>query len=135
MPFSKEHIEQLAKLINHKITFDGFDYWWYSRLDGKWGIQSINSFKDYKKAYHYIYYWLGKYRRKAAKNDSDFDILIENVKNEIEIYDVVKKDIPTLDKVIEIHSIKPNANQTEIADYLGKSKMAISKHFKKLKYA
>jgi hypothetical protein len=135
MPYKPNEIEQLAKLKNHKITYDGYEYWWHSNLNGKWGIHCINAFKDHIQAIHYIRYWLAKYRSQVVKNDNDFTRIISNAINDVRIYEVVNSDISTLDKVIEIHTLKPYANQTEISEYLRISKMAVSKHFRKLKYA
>ena len=135
MPYTLKDIEQLASTRNHDIKFDGYDYWWYSRIDGKWSIHCIKPFKSHLKALHYIKYWLVKYNQEIANNESMFERITDNVMNDVRIYDIAKSDLKTIDKVIAILDIKPYLNQTEISHYLDISKMAISKHLKKLKYA
>lgn len=135
MPYTLKEIEQLASPRNQDIKFDGYDYWWYSRIDGKWSIHCIKPFKSHLKALHYIKYWLVKYNQEIANNESMFERITNNVMNDVRIYDIAKSDLKTIDKVIAILDIKPYLNQTEISHYLDISKMAISKHIKKLKYA
>jgi hypothetical protein len=135
MPYSIKEIEQLANPRNHDIKFDGYDYWWYSNINGKWSLHCIKPFKSHYKALYYIKYWLVKYSQEVANNESIFERITNNVINDVRIYDVVNSNVKTIEKVISILNIKPYLTQTEISEYLGISKMAISKHFKKLKYA
>lgn len=135
MPYTLREIEQLSNPRNHDIKYDGFDYWWYSCIDGKWSIHCIKPFKSHLKALHYIKYWLVKYSQEVANNDAMFERITNNVMNDVRIYDIVNNpNLKTIEKVIQILDIKPHLTQTEISEYLEISKMAISKHFKKLKY-
>ena len=135
MPYTIREIEQLANVNNHDIKFDGYDYHWFSRIDNKWSLHCIKPFRTHLKALSYIKYWLIKYSQEVANNDAMFERITNNVMNDVRIYDIVNSDIKTIDKVVAILDIKPYLNQTEISHYLVISKMAISKHFRKLKYA
>lgn len=135
MPYNLKELEQLANPNNHDIKFDGFDYHWLSRINGKWSLHCIKPFETHLKALSYIKYWLVKYSQEVANNEAMFERITNNVMNDVRIYDIAKSDLKTIDKVIAILDIKPYLNQTEISDYLGISKMAISKHLRKLKYA
>ena len=135
MPYTIREIEQLANVNNHDIKFDGYDYHWFSRIDNKWSLHCIKPFKTHLKALSYIKYWLIKYSQEVANNDAMFERITNNVMNDVRIYDVVNSDIKTIDKVVAILDIKPYLNQTDISEYLGISRMAISKHFKNIKYA
>ena len=33
--WSDQDLESLCLPENHKITFDGFEYWWYHKLHGR----------------------------------------------------------------------------------------------------
>jgi hypothetical protein len=135
MPYTIREIEQLANVNNHDIKFDGYSYHWFSRIDGKWSLHCIKPFKTHLKALSYIKYWLFKYSQEVANNDAMFERITNNVMNDVRIYDIVNSNIKTIDKVVAILDIKPYLNQTDISEYLGISRMAISKHFKNIKYA
>jgi hypothetical protein len=135
MPYNLKELEQLANPNNHDIKFDGFEFHWFSRIDNKWSLHCIKPFKTHLKALSYIRYWLVKYSQEIANNEAMFERITNNVINDVRIYDIAKSDLKTIEKVIAILDIKPYLNQTDISEYLGISKMAISKHFRKLKYA
>lgn len=133
MPYKLRELQQLVNPSNHKIRFDGYDYWWYSYVDGRWSLHCIKPFKSHFKALHYIRYWLVKYSQEMANNEVIFDNMIDNVMNDVRIYDIVNDtELKTIDKVVAILDIKPHLSQTEISEYLGCSRNAINKHFKKL---
>jgi hypothetical protein len=135
MPYNLKELEQLANANNHDIKFDGFEFHWFSRIDNKWSLHCIKPFETHLKALSYIRYWLVKYSQEIANNEAMFERITNNVINDVRIYDIAKSDLKTIEKVTAILDIKPYLNQTEISDYLGISKMAISKHLRKLKYA
>lgn len=135
MPYNLKELEQLANPNNHDIKFDGFEFHWFSRIDNKWSLHCIKPFETHLKALSYIRYWLVKYSQEIANNEAIFERITNNVINDVRIYDIAKSDLKTIEKVTAILDIKPYLNQTEISDYLGISKMAISKHLRKLKYA
>ena len=132
--FSKLEIKDLAKPNNHKIKYDGFDFWWFSKINGKWSLHCIEPFESHLKAIKSIKYWLVQYAKMDAENDMSFDKMINNVLNEVKIYDIANnKDLKTLDKVVAILDINPYLNQVELAEYLNLSKMGICKQLKNLK--
>lgn len=136
MPFALKEVEQLSNPRNHDIRFDGYDYWWYSCINGKWSIHCIKPFETHLKALSHIKYWLIKYAQEVANNEAIFNNMINKVMNDVRIYDIARNEnLKTIDKVTAILDIKPYLNQTEISEYLGITKMSISKHFKKIKNA
>lgn len=134
MPYSLKDKEQLSQPNNHTIKFDGFDYWWFSCLNNRWSLHCIKPFTSHLQALHHIKYWLVKYAQEVANNDAIFERITDNVIKDVKIYEIANSNLKPLNKVIQILEIRPNLNQTEISQYLNISKMAISKHFKKLKY-
>ncbi|WGK94260.1 MULTISPECIES: HTH domain-containing protein [Flavobacterium] len=134
MPFSLKDLEQLSQYKNHTIKFDGYDYWWYSKIDNKWSLHCIKPFKSYQQGLEYIKYWLVKYAQEVINNEAIFERITDNVIKDVNIYEIANSNLKPLNKVIKILEIRPNLNQTEISEYLNITKMAVSKHFKKLKY-
>ena len=135
MPFSIKEIEKIANPDNHKIVYDNYDYWWFSNKCNHWELHCVKPFKSYLIAIQHVKYWVPQYNEMLAKRELSFDRIINDIKNDVRIYDIKNSNIKTIDKVISILDIKPYLNQTEISEILGTSKMAISKHLKKLKYA
>jgi hypothetical protein len=132
--FSNEEIKQLAKPNNHKIKFDGYDYWWYTKINGKWDVHCIEPFKTHLKAIKAIKYWLVQYAKMDAENEMTFEKMVNNVMDEVRIYDIANNtNLKTIDKVVAILNINPYLNQVELAEYLNVTKMGICKQLKKLK--
>lgn len=132
--YTINELKILQQPLNHKIEFDGYDYWWYSNLNG-WRLHCIKPFDSHLKALYFIKYWLFKYSEMVANNDATFDKMINDVINQVEIHNIAKSDMKTLKKVELMLEINPRLTQVEISELLDKSKMAISKACKKLKYA
>ena len=135
MPFTETQLTHLSKPKNHKIKYDGYDYWWYSKQNNKWQKHCIKSFDTAKEVYGYIKYWMHKYQKQSAKNELHLSKIVDNVMNEVRIYDIAKSDLKTIDKIERILCFKPYATPTELTEYLHLSKQNIGKHLKNLKTA
>lgn len=131
MQFSNREIDNLCRAHNHTIEFDGYDYWWYSCKKDKWELHCIEPFSDYKKALAYIKYWVQQYELMVEKNNDVFEKIANKIIDQVRIYDIVKSNKSTFDKICEIYAIKPFATQVELGEYLNISKMAICKQLKK----
>lgn len=127
--FKSVELKQLSCLSNHKIVFDGYDFWWYSNIDGKWKIHCIKSFDTYKKALSYIMYWCERYSNLYIKKNKEVDRIVSDAIDQVRIYDIVNSKLKTKNKIEQIISIKPFISQVEIANYLSLTKPAINKHF------
>tara|TARA_R100001086_G_scaffold212467_1_gene128384 strand:+ start:28 stop:285 length:258 start_codon:yes stop_codon:yes gene_type:complete len=65
--WSTEDLESLCIPENHKITFDGYEYWWYHKLHGnKWDLHYINGFEDLKKPYSWLQYNLYRWSKELT---------------------------------------------------------------------
>ena len=131
--YSVNQLMKLSNIENHKIKFDGYDYWWYAIKDNSYELHCIKPFSDYKTVLSYIKYWIPAYNELVINNDNAVSKMVNDVMNDVRIYDIVNSDLKTIDKVISILDIKPYLSQTEIAEYLNISKMAINKHIKRIK--
>ena len=133
--YTEEQIAHLSKAENHKIKYDGYYYWWYSKRNGKWQKHCLKSFDTHTGVYGYIKYWIYKYRKKTTENEFKLSSIVDNVMDEVRIYDIVKSDLKTIEKIESILCFKPYATPSELTDYLHLSKQNIGKHLKNLKTA
>ncbi|MEY2671385.1 MAG: hypothetical protein RLZZ577_1701 [Bacteroidota bacterium] len=131
MKFNNREIDNLSRPHNHKIQFDGYNFWWYSYKKDKWELHCIKPFSNYKKALEYIKYWLQRYALMISNDNDAIDKITDNVIDQVRIYDIVNSNKSTFDKICDIYAIKPFATQVELGEYLNISKMAISKQLKK----
>jgi hypothetical protein len=133
MKFNLKEIESLSRPQNHTIKFDGYDFWWYSRINNKWSIHCINSFESRLKALSYIKFWLNQYQNDVINSELFLGKVTDSLADEFRIYDIVKNEnYSTFTKVQEIHNINNKLSQTEISNYLNLTKKAVNKHFLKL---
>ena len=132
MPYKSSEIKKLAIPSNHKIKFDGYDYWWYSKIGRSWKLHCIMTFKDKRKALSYIKYWIYQYWNEDQKTEMVYSNMVNSAIDEVRIYDIVNDNrLKTIDKVIAILDLKPYLTQTEISEYLNLSIKAINKYFLK----
>ena len=59
-----EELESLTKIKNHKIMFDGCEYYWKRKLNEKWERHFILNFKTKEKAFSYLKYNISKWSQK-----------------------------------------------------------------------
>lgn len=133
MKFNNREIDNLSRPHNHKIEFDGYDFWWHSYKKDKWELHCIKPFSNYKKAIGYIKYWLQQYALMISKDNDTINKITNDVIDQVRIYDIVNSNMKTVDKIYEIYTIKPFASGVELGKYLNISKMAISKQLKKVR--
>ena len=53
----------LCNPANHKIEYDGFEYWWFSKANDIWVKQFINAFETENKALEYLYFNLSVWNK------------------------------------------------------------------------
>ena len=49
--WSTEDLQSLTQINNHKIMFDGYEYYWVRRLKDEWKRHFILNFKDKKRLF------------------------------------------------------------------------------------
>ena len=69
------------------------------------------------------------------ENNLRLSKIVDEVIDEVKIYDIAKSDLKTIDKIESILCLKPYATPTELKEYLDLSKQNIGKHLKNLKTA
>lgn len=133
--WTDEQLEILCKPENHKITFDGYEYFWYHKLNGnKWEIHSVYSFDDWKKPYSWMKWALGAWakelaqRRKDASNAHFKDM--KSYLDKVEQARLIASDskLKTKYKIAKIQELLPKESITFVASMLNLSRQAIHKH-------
>jgi hypothetical protein len=133
MQYTFKELDALSKPYNHKIVYDGYEYWWHSFLNNGWRLHCVKSFSNHKKVIEHIQYWIHKYSLMVSIDNSELERITNEVIDQVRIYDIVNSGMKTIDKVNLIYTIKPFATQVEVSQLLNISKMAISKHLKKIR--
>ncbi len=133
--WSNEELELLCKPENHKITFDGFEFWWYHKIHGnKWDLHYIEGFEDWKKPYSWIQTWLYKWSkeltdRRVKAASSYFIKMKKNLEATKQVIDISNnKKLKTKQKIKMIQKLLPNESITYIANVLKISRQAIHRH-------
>jgi len=133
--WSNEELELLCKPENHKITFDGFEFWWYHKIHGnKWDLHYIEGFEDWKKPYSWIQTWLYKWSkeltdRRVKAASSYFIKMKKNLEATKQVIDISNnKKLKTKQKIKMIQKLLPNESITYIANVLKISRQAVHRH-------
>ena len=128
--WSDQDLKALCDPKNHKIVYDGYDYWWHHKIQGnKWELHSVKGYANWKTHYSHIKYWLYKYAQELSNRrlEESNDIL-----NDMMLHDrllvIAKGNMKTKRKIQEILSISPEAEVTYIAALLNVSRQAIHRH-------
>ena len=66
--WSDEELSKLSIPGNHKITYDGYEYWWYHKVNGKkWELHFINGTEDSTKYVKFLTYWLARWNKELSE--------------------------------------------------------------------
>ena len=134
MKYTLEQYKNLSRFENHKIKYDGYDYWWYSKKGDEFTIHCIQPFYNVKMLLSNIYFWISKYHTMSISNDEYLDIMLKELFLDVKIKEISNnKTIKNKDKIKQILTIKPHIKPKELVDLLEVTKMAISKHLKAYK--
>lgn len=133
--WSDEELELLCKPENHKITFDGYMFWWYHKIHGnKWDLHYIEGFEDWKKPYSWLQNWLYKWSkeltdRRVKAASSYFYEMKQNLEATKQVMDISNNPkLKTKVKIKMIQELLPNESITYIANVLKLSRQAIHRH-------
>jgi hypothetical protein len=133
--WSNKDLEALCVPENHKITFDGFEYWWLHKIHGnKWELHYVEGFNDWKKPYSWLKEWLYKWSKELSTRKIESSSMylnkmkesLESTKQVIEISN--NKRLKTKDKIKMIQELLPEESITFIANVLNISRQAIHRH-------
>jgi len=133
--WSNKDLEALCIPENHKITFDGFEYWWLHKIHGnKWELHCIEGFDNWKKPYSWLNEWLYQWGQElAARKIKASAVYLNKMKESLELTKQVveisnNKRLKTKDKIKIIQGLLPEESITFIANVLNVSRQAIHRH-------
>lgn len=132
MQYTKSELKKLSDIENHKIIYDGYDYWWYSVKDKEFTLHCIIPFNDYKTLLINIKVWIRKYHKLSIGIDC-VELMIQDLLLDVKIKNIAKdNNIKTNNKIKQILVLKPNVKNKELCSLLRITKMAISKQLKSI---
>ena len=134
MQFSISELKKLSNIENHKIIYDGYDYWWQSVKDKEFTLHCIKPFKNPTEAKAHIIYWLLIYMQELNKKENYLDKMLNELMIEVKIKNICKdKKLKSKAKIKQVLFIKPNITPIELSKLLEVTTMAISKQLKSIK--
>tara|TARA_R100001463_G_scaffold65951_1_gene119282 strand:- start:586 stop:1017 length:432 start_codon:yes stop_codon:yes gene_type:complete len=133
--WSNDDLEALCVSKNHKITFDGHEFWWYHKINGnKWELHYINGFEDWKKPYSWLKFNLHKWNKELEdRKQKDYAFYLKDMQEELisvkKMADISKDEsIKTKDKIKMIKQLDPDMSVIAIANILRISRQAVHRH-------
>lgn len=134
MQFNISELKKLSDIENHKIIYDGYDFWWYSNKDKEFTLHCIKSFDNPMEAKAHIIYWQLKYIQELNKKENYLDKMLNDLMIDVKIKNICKdKTLKSKAKIKQVLYIKPNTTPIELSKLLEVTTMAISKQLKSIK--
>ncbi len=130
--WSTEHLRQLKEITNHKVIYDGYEFVWMSKIDGKWQRHYTANFEDYNKPMSWIYFTVSRWDKEyKQRSESYFNEMIKELEVDVKIKEISNEySKKTKQKINEIKTLKPTISNKEIADILGVSIRTVERHLK-----
>ena len=133
--WSNKDLEALCIPENHKIIFDGFEYWWLHKIHGnKWELHCIESFNNWKKPYSWLKEWLYRWglelsERKIRASSMYLIKMEESLESTKQVMEISNnKRLKTKDKIKMIQELLPEEPIIFIANVLNISRQAVHRH-------
>ena len=134
-----EELESLTKIKNHRIMFDGYEYYWVRKLNEKWERHFIINFKTKEKAFSYLKYNIGKWRKELLKlknkleNNASYKDLERILDVQVKTYKIVNSGMPTIERINHIRLVNEGITVSELSNLLDVKSSIIYRHFRTLK--
>ena len=137
--WSTEDLKTLTQVDNHKIMYDGFEYYWLRKLEDDWERHFILNFEDSKKAFYYLKYNIGMWQQELNKR-LEITVRAKSYKElERMLYiqekttKTVNSVLPTIEKINHIKLINEGISAEELSSLLKVKKSIIYRHIRTLK--
>lgn len=136
--WNDDELYKLCDANNHRIKYTGFDYVWEHNINGKWELHSIYRYKNWKKHYRNLKFWLNQWSRELSdrrvnKSKDCLDSIKNHLKSMEDVIEIANSNMKTSAKIKEILNIMPNETVTFISNVLNVSRQSIHKHLKNKK--
>ena len=136
--WSTEDLKTLTQVDNHKIMFDGYEYYWIRKLKDDWERHFILNFEDSKKAFHYLKFTIGMWQQELNKR-LEITVRAKSYKElERMLYiqekttKTVNSVLPTIEKINHIKLINEGISAEELSSLLKVKKSIIYRHYNSL---
>jgi Fic family protein len=137
--WSTEDLQMLTQVDNHKIMYDGYEYYWLRKLEDDWERHFILNFTNKKKAFHYLKYNIDKWQKELNVR-LEKTVIADSYKQLERMLDTQEKTIkmansslPTIEKINHIKLIKEGISTEELSSLLKVKKSIIYRHIRTLK--
>ena len=137
--WSTEDLQMLTQVDNHKIMYDGYEYYWLRKLEDDWERHFILNFTNKNKAFHYLKYNIDKWQKELNVR-LEKTVIADSYKQLERMLDTQEKTIkmansslPTIEKINHIRLIKEDILAVELSSLLKVKKSIIYRHIRTLK--
>ena len=137
--WTTEELENLTKLENHRIMFDGYEFYWVSKIKDTWERHYILNFKHKKKAFHYLKYNIDKWekelfnRKNILKNKTSYKDLERILDVQVKTHKIVNSSFPTIERINHIRLVNKDITALELSHLLNLQTSIIYRHLRTLK--
>ena len=134
-----EELESLTKIKNHKIMFDGYEYYWLRKLNEEWERHFILNFKTKKKAFSYLKYNIVKWNEELLKlknkleNNASYKELERMLDVQVKTHRIVNSGMPTIERINHIKLVNEDITTSELSNLLDVKPSIIYRHLRTLK--
>ena len=136
--WTTEELESLIQINNHRIMYDGYEYFWVRMLKDKWERHFILNFSDKRKAFSYLKYNIGKWNRELLKRKNITDRItsykeLETIlRTQEQTHKILNSEMPTIEKINHLRLVNNEVSATELSNMLDVSSSMIYRHIRNL---
>ena len=136
--WTTEELESLIEINNHRIMFDGYEYFWVRMLEDKWERHFILNFSDKRKAFSYLKYNIGKWnkelldRKKITDRITSYKELETILHTQEQTHKKLNSEMPTIEKINHLRLVNNEVSATELSNMLDVSSSMIYRHIRNL---
>ena len=136
--WTTEELESLIQINNHRIMFDGYEYFWVRKLKDKWERHYILNFSNKRKAFSYLKYNIGKWNRELLKRKNITDRItsykeLEDIlRTQEQTHKILNSEMPTIEKITHLRLVNKGVSAIELSKMLNVSSSIIYRHIRNL---
>ena len=136
--WTTEELESLIQINNHRIMYDGYEYFWVRMLEDKWERHFILNFSNKRKAFSYLKYNIGKWNKELLKRKDISDRItsykeLENIlRTQEQTHKILNSEMPTIEKINHLRHVNKGVSATELSKMLDVSSSMIYRHIRNL---
>lgn len=136
--WTTEELQSLIQINNHRIMFDGYEYFWVRMLEDKWERHFILNLSNKRKAFSYLKYNIGKWnkellkRKKITDRITSYKELETILHTQEQTHKILNSEMPTIEKINHLRLVNNEVSATELSKMLEVSSSMIYRHIRNL---